>query len=132
MHLTGLMKPNHRDAKIKFLAGEALRGVGGLVFDAHGSRFANELGWRDYATGERWKNTPSFPPRSEQGCSRLAFTWHCRQYTARGVMKLYESGTAVAQNMGVPVSKMEEIVETHFQASLSTAQDPDGGLFPHY
>merc|ERR1712100_996147 len=48
VHPTGLVKPDDPDAKIKFLAAEALRGVGGLVFDANGKRFANELGRRDY------------------------------------------------------------------------------------
>ena len=52
VHPTGLVKPVDPDAKIKFLAAEALRGVGGLVFDALGNRFANELGRRDYVTGE--------------------------------------------------------------------------------
>ena len=55
---TGLVKPDGPDAKIKFLAAEALRGVGGLVLDANGKRFANELGRRDYVTGEMWKNKP--------------------------------------------------------------------------
>ena len=32
------------DAKIKFLAADALHGVVGLVFVVHGNRFANELG----------------------------------------------------------------------------------------
>jgi len=60
VHPTGLVKPDDPDAKIKFLAAEALRGVGGLVFDAKGKRFANELGRRDYVTGEMWKNKPPF------------------------------------------------------------------------
>merc|ERR1719428_1396681 len=47
VHPTGLVKPDDPDAKIKFLAAEALRGVGGLVLDADGKRFANELGRRD-------------------------------------------------------------------------------------
>jgi len=51
VHPTGLVKPDDPDAKVKFLAAEALRGVGGLVFDANGKRFANELGRRDYVTG---------------------------------------------------------------------------------
>ena len=34
--------------------------------------------------------------------------------------------------MGVPVSKMEESIEAHYQASLKTAQNPDGGPFPAY
>merc|ERR1719265_2758094 len=44
VHPTGLVKPDEPDAKVKFLAAEALRGVGGLVLDANGKRFANELG----------------------------------------------------------------------------------------
>ena len=38
VHPTGLAKPDDPDAKIKFLAAEALRDVGGLVFDAMASR----------------------------------------------------------------------------------------------
>ena len=45
-------------AQIKFLAVESLHRVGGLVFVAHGNRFANELRKRDYVKGEMWKNKP--------------------------------------------------------------------------
>ena len=47
-------------------------------------------------------------------------------------MKLCESGTALAVDMRVLVSKMEESIEAHYQASWKTAQDPDGGPFPAY
>ena len=40
-------------------------------------------------------------------------------------MKFYESGAALAQDTGVPVSKMEESSEAHYQASLKTTEDPD-------
>ena len=60
VHPTGLVKPDDPGAKIKFLAAEALRGAGGLVFDALGNLFAYELGRRDYVTGEMWMNTPPF------------------------------------------------------------------------
>ena len=40
--------------------GRTLRGVGGPVFFAHGNHFANELGRRDYGTGETWKNKSLF------------------------------------------------------------------------
>jgi succinate dehydrogenase/fumarate reductase flavoprotein subunit len=32
------------------LAAEALRGCGGILLDANGERFADELGRRDYVT----------------------------------------------------------------------------------
>ena len=58
VHPTGLAKPDDPDAKIKFMAAEALRSVGGLVLDADGKRFANVLGKRDYVTGGMWRNKP--------------------------------------------------------------------------
>ena len=47
-------------------------------------------------------------------------------------MKLCESGGALAVDMGVPVSKMEESIVAHYRTSFKTAQDPDGGPFPAY
>ena len=47
----GLVQPGEPDAKVKFLAAEALRGVGGVLLDINGNRFCNELGRRDYVTG---------------------------------------------------------------------------------
>ena len=124
VHPAGLVKPDDPDAKIKFLAGEALRGVG-LVFDALGNLFAYELGRRDYVTGEMWKNKPPFRLALNRAASD-EIAWHCKHYTGRGVMKFYESGAALDQDMGVPVSK-EESSEAHYQASLTKAEDPDGG-----
>ena len=60
MFRPGLVEPDDPEAKIKFLAAEALRGVGGLVINAEGQRFCNELGRRDYVTGEMWKSKPPF------------------------------------------------------------------------
>merc|ERR1719456_1039689 len=51
VHPTGLVKIDDADAKVKFLAAEALRGVGGVLIDKNGMRFCNELGRRDYVTG---------------------------------------------------------------------------------
>ena len=70
VHPTGLIDPKEPDvspffhlvisfslnrffsqAKVKFLAAEALRGVGGILLDNEGQRFADELGTRDYVTG---------------------------------------------------------------------------------
>ena len=56
VHPTGLVDPNEPDAKVKFLAAEALRGVGGLLLDNTGKRFVDELQHRDYVTGKIWEN----------------------------------------------------------------------------
>jgi len=131
VHPTGLVKPDDPDAKIKFLAAEALRGVGGLVLDANGKRFANELGRRDYVTGEMWKNKPPFRLCLNKAAAE-EIIWHCKHYTGRGVMKFYESGEALAKEIGVPVSVLEQTHEDHYQAAKKTEKDPDGGSYPAY
>merc|ERR1712003_158123 len=117
VHPTGLVKPDDPDAKVKFLAAEALRGVGGLVFDANGKRFANELGRRDYVTGEMWKNKPPFRLCLNKAASD-EIIWHCKHYTGRGVMKFFESGKKLAEEIGCTVEKIAEVHEQHYQASL--------------
>jgi len=131
VHPTGLVKPDDPDAKIKFLAAEALRGVGGLVLDANGNRFANELGRRDYVTGEMWKNKPPFRLCLNKAASE-EIIWHCKHYTGRGVMKYYKSGEDLAKDMGISVSVLEETHDVHYQAAKKTEKDPDAGPYPAY
>merc|ERR1712125_115985 len=131
VHPTGLVKPEEPDAKVKFLAAEALRGVGGLVFDAEGRRFANELGRRDYVTGEMWKNKPPFRLCLNKAASD-EIIWHCKHYTGRGVMKFYENGEELAKDMGIPVDVLVKTHDGHYEAAKKTEKDPDGGSWPAY
>jgi len=131
VHPTGLVKPDDADAKIKFLAAEALRGVGGLVLNNDGKRFANELGRRDYVTGEMWKNKPPFRLVLNKKASD-EIIWHCKHYTGRGVMKFFPTGNDLAKEMGINVQVLADATEQHYQASVKMAKDPDGGPFPAY
>merc|ERR1719215_2205011 len=131
VHPTGLVKPDDADAKIKFLAAEALRGVGGIILNKDGYRFANELGRRDYVTGEMWKNKPPFRLCLNEAAFE-EIIWHCKHYTGRGVMKYYESGEALAKDMGCALSVLEKTHEEHYQAAKKQEKDPDGGNFPAY
>merc|ERR1719254_224928 len=131
VHPTGLVKPDDPDAKIKFLAAEALRGVGGLVFDANGKRFANELGRRDYVTGEMWKNKAPFRLALNKAASD-EIIWHCKHYTGRGVMKYYKSGSDFASDMGVTLQTLVDSHQQHYEASQKAAKDPEGGSWPAY
>ena len=56
VHPTGLVGPNDPNDKVKFLAAEALCGVGGLILDNEGQRFVDELQHRDFVTGKMWEN----------------------------------------------------------------------------
>eukprot|EP00439_Symbiodinium_sp_Y106_P005074 s893_g1.t1 len=142
VHPTGLVKPDDPDAKVKFLAAEALRGVGGIVLDANGDRFCNELGRRDYETFKGYMDPPgSAPqPRKNKPPFRLCLNkaaadeiiWHAKHYTGRGVMKFYASGEDLAKDMGVPLQRIVDAHQKHFEAAKKQEKDPDGGPFPAY
>ena len=123
--------PDDPDAETKFLAEEALHGVGGFIFDAHGNRVANGLGKRDCVTGEMWENRPPFSLALNRAASD-EIAPHCKHYTESGVRKLHESGTALAEDPEAPVSKMPDSSEAHDQASLKSAKDRDGEPYPAF
>merc|ERR1719160_173419 len=131
VHPTGLVKADDADAKIKFLAAEALRGVGGIVLDVNGKRFANELGRRDYVTGEMWKSKPPFRLCLNKAASD-EIIWHCKHYTGRGVMKFYSSGADLANEMGIELQKLVDAHSQHAIAAAKQEKDPNGGEFPAY
>merc|ERR1719160_512695 len=47
-------------------------------------------------------------------------------------MKFYETGKALAEDMGVPLAKLEAAHEAHYQASQNAAKNPEGGAWPAY
>ena len=126
VHLTGAMKPDDPDAKIKFFTEEALHGVGSFIFDAHGNRVANESGRRNCMTGEMWKNEPPFNLALNKATSD-DIAWQRKHYR-----KLHECGTASVEDIEAPVSKMLDSIEAHCQTSLKSAKDPDGEPYPAF
>merc|ERR1719188_1586932 len=47
-------------------------------------------------------------------------------------MKFYETGEALARDMGIPVSKLVETHEKHYLAAKKQEKDPDNGNWPAY
>merc|ERR1712241_1310414 len=86
VHPTGLVHPGEPDAKVKFLAAEALQGVEGVLLDLDGNRFCNELGRSDCVTGVMWKTkgvklgitTGFWPCLNGQASQEIA--WECKPY----------------------------------------------------
>ncbi|KAG5458773.1 MAG: FAD binding domain-containing protein, partial [Olpidium bornovanus] len=77
VHPTGLVDPADPGSKVKFLAAEALRGVGGILLNGEGNRFCDELGHRDYVTGEIWKT--KLPVRLVLNSkASSSIIWHCK------------------------------------------------------
>jgi succinate dehydrogenase/fumarate reductase flavoprotein subunit len=96
VHPTGLVHPDEPDAKVLFLAAEALRGVGGILLDANGRRFCDDLGKRDYVTACMWNNKGPFRLVLNSKAS-AQIEWHCKHYIGRGLMKFFKTGNDLAK-----------------------------------
>jgi flavocytochrome c len=99
VHPTGLVDPLEPDAKVKFLAAEALRGCGGILLDGDGNRFCNELGHRDYVSNCMFKGKGPFR-LVLQTKAAAEINWHCKHYVGRGLMKFFDNGAALAREIG--------------------------------
>merc|ERR1711937_697123 len=138
VHPTGLVHPEEPDAKVKFLAAEALRGVGGLLLDMDGKRFCNELGRRDYVTGMMWKNKGLTQGGTTgfflclNGKASTEITWHCKHYKGRGLMKSYNHMGEFAKEYGIPLDNIEKTFSTYNELAEKQAKDPDGGPYDAY
>jgi len=125
VHPTGLVHPDDPDAKVKWLAAEALRGVGGLILDNEGKRFCDDLGTRDYVTGRMWDHNKPPYRLVLNSASASSIEWHCKHYEGRGLMKKFGSGADLAKEMGIPPSQLEASFKNYNEIAASK-KDPFG------
>jgi len=138
VHPTGIIHPAEPDAKVKFLAAEALRGVGGLLLDINGNRFSNELGRRDYVTGMMWKNKGVqmgntqgfFLCLNSKASSEIA--WHCKHYKGRGIMKAYKNMDEFAKEYNIPLTNIAATFKNYNEIAEKQEKDPDNGPYEAY
>lgn len=131
VHPTGLVDLKEPDAKVKFLAAEALRGVGGMLLNNEGDRFADELGHRDYVTGKMWENKRAPYRLILNGKASKEIEWHCKHYVGRGLMKKVNSGAELAAEIGVPASKIEATFKDYNEIYDGKKKCPFGKKFFH-
>ncbi|KAI0474595.1 FAD binding domain-containing protein [Xylaria cf. heliscus] len=133
VHPTGLVDPKDPGSKWKFLAAEALRGEGGLLLNADGDRFCDELGHRDYVSGMMWKEKDKgkFPIRlilNSKASNTLDF--HTRHYSGRGLMKKM-TGKQLAKEIGCTPEHLQKTFTTYNAIADGKQKDPWGKKFFH-
>ncbi|KAI1384130.1 flavocytochrome c [Hypoxylon trugodes] len=133
VHPTGLVDPKDPGSKWKFLAAEALRGEGGLLLNADGDRFCDELGHRDYVSGMMWKEKDKgkFPIRlilNSKASNTLDF--HTRHYSGRGLMKKM-TGKELAKEIGCSPEHLQKTFTTYNAIADGKQKDPWGKKFFH-
>jgi len=125
VHPTGLVQTDERDAKVKWLAAEALRGVGGLILDCEGQRFCNDIGTRDYVTERMWNHNKPPYRLVLNSTAAASIEWHCKHYEGRRLMKRYASGHELAKEMGIDAEKLSASFE-HYNQVAKTGNDTFG------
>ena len=121
------LKYIHANSILQFLAAEALRGEGGILLNATGDRFCDELGHRDYVSGEMFKN--KFPIRlvlNSKASNTLDF--HTRHYSGRGLMKKM-TGKELAAAIGCDEKKLQSTFKDYNEISEGKKKDPYGKKF---
>jgi flavocytochrome c len=129
VHPTGLVDPEEPEAKVKFLAAEALRGCGGIILDRNGRRFCDDLGKRDYVTSRMWLNEGPFRLVLNAKASK-EIEWHVKHYTSRKLMRNYKNAAALAAEMKIPVSNLKETFDK-YNTAAKTGNDEFGKKYFH-
>jgi cytochrome b involved in lipid metabolism len=111
----------------------ALRGEGGLLLNSKGQRFADELGHRDYVSGELWKQkeAKNWPIRlvlNSKASNVLDF--HTRHYSGRGLMKKM-SGKELAKEIGCGEGALSKTFSEYNDIADGKKKDPYGKKFFH-
>ncbi|KAK9319979.1 FAD binding domain-containing protein [Lipomyces orientalis] len=129
VHPTGLVDPKDPESKWKFLAAEALRGEGGLLLNTNGERFCDELGHRDYVSGEIFKTKG--PIRLVlNGKASSALDFHTRHYSGRGLMRKM-TGRELGEEIGCGDGKLKKIFEDYNAIAAGKKKDPYGKKYFH-
>mmetsp|Transcript_11414 Transcript_11414/g.16980 ORF Transcript_11414/g.16980 Transcript_11414/m.16980 type:complete len:642 (-) Transcript_11414:31-1956(-) len=122
VHPTGLVDPAEPEAKVKFLAAEALRGSGGIILDKNGKRFCDELGKRDYVTGRMWLHNNGPYRLCLNGKASDLISWHCEHYRGRGLMKQM-TGAELAKAVNVSPDELQKEFDDYNRASKNPGTD---------
>lgn len=138
VHPTGLIEYDDTDAvygtkqpRFLFLGAEALRGEGGIILNNKGERFCDELGTRDYVSGEIQKqaelgNGPFRLLLNSQSDERLSF--HIKHYAQRKLMRNM-TGAELAKDMKLDISKIKSTLDEYNKYAAGKAKDPFGKKF---
>ncbi|KAJ7486331.1 Flavocytochrome c [Mycena galericulata] len=134
VHPTGFVDPANPTAKTKFLAAEALRGAGGLMLDARGRRFVDEVGRRDAVAAAVGLAERVEGEAGEWEMVRLVLgekaagevKKHCDFYVSKGLMKRYPDAAAFAADSGIPLESITETFERYAAAAAGGEKDKFG------
>ncbi len=99
------------------------------MLDKNGQRFCNELGRRDYVSGEMNRLGRGPYRLVLNGKASTEIEWHCKHYCGRKLMKRMSSGAELAKEMGVSVDVIKKTFDEYNKIADGKATDPYGKQF---
>jgi len=135
VHPTAFVDAKKPEARKKTLCAEILRGVGGLLLDRHGRRFANELGKRDYLTA-RMLHSEGIPGDNNtftivlNGKAAAVADKHVPFYSEKGLLRKFEALSDLAAYVGVGEDVLLKTFKEYNEVATS-GEDEWGKKFFH-
>jgi flavocytochrome c len=139
IHPTGWVDPANPTNPTKILAAELMRGVGGMLINAHGKRFCNELGTRAYVADKmlqhnaNYKETGEWDVNSASPILNLVLSEaavadgrkHVDLYTHKGLLTKLEGLHALANWMNVDGEALRDTLEKYRDDATNGAAGSD-------
>jgi len=121
VHPTGWVDPKDPSNPGKILAGELMRGVGGILMNHEGERFCNELGTRAYVVDKMFGHDPQYAKTKTWNVDSEIPTFslvlsasaaegaqkHVDHYLNKGLLTRIDGLDALANWMKLPVAKVK-------------------------
>eukprot|EP00956_Cyclotella_meneghiniana_P000866 scaffold1005_cov70-Cyclotella_meneghiniana.AAC.1 len=121
IHPTGWVDPSDPTNPGKILAGELMRGVGGILINREGKRFCNELGTRAYVTDKMFSHDPQYAKTNKWNVTNEDPTFslvlsasaaanakkHVDHYLNKGLLTKIEGVTNLAKWMNIPLTTVK-------------------------
>ncbi|KIY74074.1 fumarate reductase flavo protein subunit [Cylindrobasidium torrendii FP15055 ss-10] len=132
VHPTGFVDPSDTSSQTKFLAAEALRGVGGILLNGTGERFVNEVERRDFVTARMQEviaagHGPVRLVLNKDAADELAA--HIGFYVSKGLMQRVEGIKELASVTGLDESTLSKTFEAHLRYANKEEADPFGKVY---
>lgn len=139
IHPSGFVDPKDPYAVTKMLAPEALRAHGGILVNAAGRRFVNELGRRDTVSTAIFAQLDLEKPTVAQSVflvlDRKAYeevgTATMDFYTGRGMFRVFATIEEMGEGLGIPVETLRVTLESYAAHAASGHDEFGKTVFPN-
>lgn len=125
IHPTAFVDPLDRDAKVKTLAAEMLRGIGAIIVNKHAKRFVNELGTRKHVSETMLQQDhKEFLMILNDASAKIAMK-HIPLYKSKGLMHEYATLQELSEANGLDNGVLMDTIKEYDRTASDSERYPD-------